>query len=292
MEKAESQLDIRIPDLSGKNALVTGSTSGIGMEVAKSLGRMGANVYVHGRNKEKGEKIMEDISSNVGVESEFIQADFSNLNQVRGIPKQIDEDKIHYLVNNAGGYFVDDMKAMGIEYTFAVNHISPFVLTRNLLPKMESTDYARIVNVASEAHKAIDEFGFDAIYTEKNNWESYCRSKASNIMFTKELQEILPSNTDCCSVHPGTIPGSGFMRNRIGSVSKVLKIANHIPLPNVSTTAEGASRVLHSMFVEDCSGEYYVDKTPEPASKIVMNTDNRKKLWDVSEEIAGIQNYR
>jgi NAD(P)-dependent dehydrogenase (short-subunit alcohol dehydrogenase family) len=291
MAKPESKIDIDIPNLSEKNVLVTGSTSGIGKEVAMSLGRLGADVYVHGRNKERGQKVSESISSNVGVSSQFIRADFSNLNEVRSISKRIDVDNLHYLINNAGGYFVDDMKAMGVEYTFAVNHIAPFVLTKTLLPKLKSAESSRVVNVASDAHRAIKEYNIGEVKNDTNGWSSYCRSKASNIMFTNELSDKLPERTNICSVHPGSIPSSKFMRNRLGSVSKILKIAEYVPIPNVSSKSDGASRVIHSMFVDNCSSRYYVNKTPTTPSEIVLNEDNRRELWKISKEISGIDKY-
>lgn len=291
MTKPESNIDIDTPDLTGKNVLVTGSTSGIGKKVAKSLGRLGADVYVHGRNKQRGQKVSESISSNVGVNSEFIRADFSNLNEVRSMSKRIDVDNLHYLINNAGGYFVDDMKAMGIEYTFAVNHIAPFVLTKTLLPKLESAEGSRVVNVASDAHRSIEKYNIEDVENNTNGWESYCRSKASNIMFTNELSDRLPEGIKTCSVHPGAIPGSKFMRNRLGPVSKVLKIAEYVPIPNVSSKSDGASRVIHSMFVDNCSGRYYVNKTPTTPSEIVLNQDNREQLWKISKKVSGIDEY-
>ena len=134
-ESPEARAGVADVDCTGKQALVTGSTSGIGRAAAVALGRLGADVIVHGRDTAAGERVVEDLEA-VGTDARFVAADFADAAAVRGLAETVraETDGLDLLVNNAGGLFRDGrLTDLGVEYTFHVNHLSPYLLTTELL---------------------------------------------------------------------------------------------------------------------------------------------------------------
>lgn len=286
---------ITVPDnyFKGDNILITGSTSGIGSEAAEYVAKNGGNVYVHGRNKEKGENLQEKITKEHRVDCEFIRADLSNMNEVRSIEKRLEElDKLDYLVNNAGAFIQSDGKALSnLQETFVVNHMSHFLLTKNLLPLLRKSDSPRIVNTASEAHRGIDRFNLPQdIRSSDNGWGAYSRSKACNIMFTYKLREKL-EEIDSVSIHPGVIPGSGFMRNLPGPLARLGGIANKIPFPGIDSKYEGAAMIMYGMTVDPEKGAYLKKFDVDMPSDIAKDNDNINDLWNFSMKELGISEF-
>ena len=275
------------------NILITGSTSGIGKEASRYIARNGGNVYLHGRSEERGEKLEEEITKNHGANCKFLKADLSNMNEVRSIKKRLDElDKLDYLVNNAGAFIQSDGRALSdLQETFVVNHISHFLLTKDLLPLLREADNPRIVNTASEAHKSTTSFNIPAdVRTKQNGWKAYCRSKACNIMFTYRLREHL-SNVDSVSIHPGVIPGSGFMRNLPGPLDKLGKVANKIPFPGVDSKYKGGAMIVYAMTVDPDKGPYFKDFNSGKPSDIARSDQNQEQLWNFSMEELGLSEF-
>ena len=134
-ESPEARAGVADVDCTGKQALVTGSTSGIGRAAAVALGRLGADVIVHGRDTAAGERVVEDLEA-VGTDARFVAADFADAAAVRGLAETVraETDGLDLLVNNAGGLFRDGrLTDLGVEYTFHVNHLSPYLLTTEML---------------------------------------------------------------------------------------------------------------------------------------------------------------
>ncbi|WP_249361499.1 SDR family NAD(P)-dependent oxidoreductase [Haloterrigena sp. H1] len=139
----------------GKTALITGSTSGIGYAAALALGRLGADVIVHGRDVSAGESVVNELET-IGVEAMFIPADFANPDAVRELATTVREetDELDFLFNNAGGYFrTGRLTDLGVEYTFHINHLAPYQLTTDLIDHL--TDDACIVTTSSAAHRGV-----------------------------------------------------------------------------------------------------------------------------------------
>jgi NAD(P)-dependent dehydrogenase (short-subunit alcohol dehydrogenase family) len=156
----------------GKTVLVTGSSDGLGREVAIRLGKMGARVLVHGRDRHRGEEVVARIRADGNKEATFYQADFASLTAVRGLASAVlkDNQRLHILINNAGvgsgaAGAVREESADGHELRFAVNHLAGFLLTGLLLPTILKSAPARIVNVSSLGQQAID---FDDVMLEQN----------------------------------------------------------------------------------------------------------------------------
>lgn len=283
-EVEDRELDARV--------LVTGSTSGIGKQTALSLGRLGCDVYVHGRNREAGESVVSDIRD-MGQDSKFYQVDFSSQSEVKEFSEEIyedlKEDGLDILVNNAGGYFRNaGTTEDGVEYTFAVNHLSHFILTKHLLPLLEDSDIGEIVNVSSTAHKS-GNMNLEEIQGEEvtSGMKAYGRSKLANIHFTNSLDRRLGSSSiNVNAIHPGGIPSSGFFRSLPGPLYKIGKKIGEIPI--FDQPEDGAATILYAMLSSETAGEsgnYYKNTERATPTKLARDEDVQEKLWNRSVSI-------
>lgn len=183
--------------MENKTVLVTGRTDGIGRETALQLARMGARVLVHGRDKEKGTQVLNDINREPCKEKASLYlADFSSLADVKRMAEDIkrEQTELYVLVNNAGNFYEERfLSADNIEMTMAVNHFAPFLLTLLLLELLEARAPARIDNVASSAHKLIRSVDFENLQEGTNNdgFTAYSLSKLGNVLFTQSLADKL-----------------------------------------------------------------------------------------------------
>ena len=194
-----------------KIVLITGSTDGIGKETALQLAQLGATVIVHGRNAERCQVACDDIrraTSNPNVD--FVVADLSSQPEVRRMAVEVlaRTDRLHVLINNAGVIVLKrQLTEDGLEMTFAVNHLAPFLLTNLLLDRLKSSAPARIVNVSSMVHYDAP-LKFDNLQSEKNynGITAYKQSKLGNVLFTFELAERLKgSGVTVNCLHPGIV---------------------------------------------------------------------------------------
>lgn len=284
-------VNVNSTQFKNKNILITGSTNGIGEKAAITLGKMGSNVYIHGRNKEKGNSIVNKLQKEIGTKSEFFKSDFSNVKEVYATSEMIKEeiDTIDVLINNAGGYFRTDKNATNnIEYTFTVNYLSGFILSQELLPLLDkSKGQSHIVFTSSSAHKAVNDMNLEEVMNNNtNNWKSYSRSKLANVMLSIKLARKLDDeNIRTCAVHPGVIPSSKFLRN-IFNINKITKYIDYIPLPGISTTNKGAAALINAINSnKNHSGVYYNKFKLESPSEIAQDIDLQDELWNVSVEL-------
>jgi NAD(P)-dependent dehydrogenase (short-subunit alcohol dehydrogenase family) len=163
--------------MKGKNVLITGSTDGLGREVARRVAALGAHVIVHGRNAERGKAIVDEIARDAAGSAKFYPADFASLEEVRAFARTVqrDYDRLHVLVNNAGVLLRDrQVSRDGHELHFAVNYLAGFLLTRSLLPTLIASAPSRIVNVASGAQSPMSGRGAPARATARASWRRSC----------------------------------------------------------------------------------------------------------------------
>jgi NAD(P)-dependent dehydrogenase (short-subunit alcohol dehydrogenase family) len=267
--------------LAGATALVTGSTDGLGREVARQLGALGATVIVHGRNVERGEQVVRLVNEAGQGEAVFYRADFGSLDAVRDFADHVLErhDRLDLLINNAAAVSGRERRtsADGHELAFAVNYLSHFLLTHRLLPLLDAGAPARIVNVSSMGQAPID---FDDVMMERSydSGDAYRRSKLAQIMFTIDFASQLdPERVTVTSVHPARsmntarVIGGGFE-----------------PLSTVEEGAEAVMQLAVSPEAARHSGVYFNQLREAPANAQAYDDEARAKLWALSMELTGI----
>jgi NAD(P)-dependent dehydrogenase (short-subunit alcohol dehydrogenase family) len=277
---AVPSLDAQEPGpYSGKVALVTGSTGGLGREVALRLGSMGAHVIVHGRNHERGMAVVEEIEEEGSGTARFYAADLASFDQVRAFAGAVlrDYDRVDLLVNNAGIGSAPRERVLtqdGHELRFQVNYLSGYLLTRMLLPRLVSSAPARIVNVSSAAQTPID---FDDVMIEKDfsGGRAYAQSKLAQIMFTFDLAaELEGQDVLVNALHPATYMDTGMVR-RAGVEPR-------------TTVDEGADAVMQLIVSPDvASGGYYNGLRVARANAQAYDEDARARLRRLSEALTG-----
>ena len=235
--------------LTDKIALVTGSSDGVGRQVAIELAKRGALVLIHGRDRQRGEAVVEQTRRHGARPARFYQADFSSLAGVRALAAAVgsDHDRLSLLINNAGigtrsGGPQRRTSADGHELRFAVNYLSGFLLTHLLLPLLRAGTPARIVNVASAGQMPID---FDDVMLMRHydGAQAYCQSKLAQIMFTIDLaRELEDADITVNCLHPATYMATTMVREAgIAPASTVEDGANAILKLAVAPELEGRS---------------------------------------------------
>jgi retinol dehydrogenase 14 len=271
--------------LSGKTVLVTGSTDGIGRQTVRQLGEMGARVLVHGRDPARVDAVLDELSY-TEVESEGLVADLASLSQIRRLAAQVAQrhGQLHVLINNAGVYMDRrELTEDGYETTFAVNHLAPFLLTNLLLPLLEATPGARIVNLSSGAHRSgyIDWHNLE--FEESfSGYQAYALSKLCNVLFTFELADRLraerKSITANC-LHPGVIDTKLLHAGFQGSQGADVREGARTPVYLASSPQ-----------VEGVSGVYFVARRPQRPAGVAYDRAIRRRLWSVSAALVGLEN--
>jgi NAD(P)-dependent dehydrogenase (short-subunit alcohol dehydrogenase family) len=272
-----------------KICLVTGANSGIGKVTAKTLAAGGATVIMVSRSRDKGEAARDEIVRETGAKNvDLMITDFSDLSQIRRLAADVRAKypRLHALVNNAGTY-IDKRRLTvdGYETTFAVNHLGYFLLTRELLDLMKSSAPARIVNVASDAHRG-GHIYFDDLSLEKaySGWKAYGQSKLANVLFTYELaRRLVGAGVTANCMHPGVV-GTNLFNSVGGLAGKVVRLFT----PFMRTPEKGADTIIwlaSSPEVEGITGKYFVDRKAQATNPESYDTAVAARLWEVSERM-------
>jgi NAD(P)-dependent dehydrogenase (short-subunit alcohol dehydrogenase family) len=267
----------------GKTILVTGSTDGVGRWVASRLAAQGATVLVHGRNRERGERVVADIR-NSGGHAALYAADFASIAETRALAETLQRDfnSLDVLINNAGlggGGSARETSRDGHELRFAVNYLSGFLLTRLLLPLLMRSAPSRIVNVASVGQQAID-FNDVMLAHGYSAYRAYCQSKLAQVMFTFDLAEELDGKgvTVNC-LHPATFMDTTMVRE-----------AGVTPMSSVE---DGGRSILNLVLSQDGkTGGYYERTRPGRASPQAYDLTARRRLRDLSHALTSLENSR
>jgi NAD(P)-dependent dehydrogenase (short-subunit alcohol dehydrogenase family) len=280
--------------LTGRTILVTGSTSGIGLATAEALARMGAAVIVHGRNADKAKRVVTGLIRATGNQQvSFVQADFASLADVRRLAEELDArlPRLDVLINNAGTAVIGRSRTLtgdGYEMTFAVNHLAPFLLTNLLLDKIKKSMPARIIVVASEAHRTAN-LDLDDLMGERGGvgFRAYSRSKLANILFTRTLAKRLEgSGVTINAVHPGVVH-TGLLSASSTPYKLIMILGGWL----MKSPQQGASTSIYlasSSEVDGRSGGYYADCAPSEPTAEARDDVSGERLWQLSANLVGL----
>ena len=282
-------------DLTGTSVLVTGSTKGLGRAAALALGRLGADVVVHGRDREAGERTVAALEA-VGTDGTFVPADFERPAEVSALADAVvaEVGELDVLCNNAGGLFRDDGPTdLGVERTFHVNHLSPYQLTAELLAADALAPEGRVVTTSSMGHRlATLDLDTLAPVPGLSPWAAYWRSKLANVLFANELARRLAavgSAVTSNSLHPGLVPGSEFARGLPAPAPLVGQLLGELPWTD--SVADGAATIVYlaaSPDVEGVSGKYFARCRERRPTREATDFDAQQTLWERSAELLGI----
>ena len=274
-----------------KIVLITGASSGIGLATAEALAAKGAQLILVSRSEDKLKQAIDQISGKTGNKNiSFYLADFASQKSIRSLADQIKRDyqKIDVLLNNAGGVFPEfKLNPDGLEMTIGTNHFAYFLLTNLLLDLVKKSDYARIVNVASESHYK-GKIDFESFTKEKGYFimKAYEQSKLANVLFTAALADKLKDTqvTVNC-LHPG------FVKTDIGNkdtqwfVKVFWTLASRLAGISVESGAQTSVYLASSTEVKGITGKYFEKcKEKEPAT-LAKDKELQKEVWRVSEQL-------
>jgi NAD(P)-dependent dehydrogenase (short-subunit alcohol dehydrogenase family) len=271
-------------EMRGKTVLITGSTDGVGRYVAAKLASAGAKVLIHGRDRERGTALADEIKREGRGEAKFYPADLSSLSETRRLAEAVkaDHSRLELFISNAGIGSQSHgsgrrTSADGHELRFAVNYLSGFLLVHLLLPLLKASAPSRIVNVASLGQHPID-FD-DAMLTRSySGTRAYAQSKLAQIMFTIDLaQQLSGSGVTVNSLHPATYMNTTMVRE--GGITPI------------STVEQGGEAILHLTAgddVEDKSGLFFNGMQQAKANPQAYDQVARKLLRELSLKLTGL----
>lgn len=269
--------------------LITGATDGLGRRVAEDLAATGAILLLHGRNQQKGEKLIENIRAASGnSQLHYDNADFSSLAEVNQLAETVTavQPRLDVLINNAGlgagpRPQQRETSADGYELRFAVNYLAPFLLTHRLLPLLrrasEEMGEARIINVASAAQQALD-FADPMLEKDYSGMRAYSQSKLALVMFSFDLAAELKESGICVNaLHPASLMDTNMVREWFGTPQ--------------TTVEEGADALEHLVLAEELkgvTGKYFNGQQLARATDQAYDEEARRRLRELSRRWVGI----
>jgi retinol dehydrogenase 14 len=278
--------------MAGRTVLVTGGSGGIGKATAIGLAAMGARIAVVGRNDDRTEAAADQIRAAGGGEVDVFVADLSSQSEVRRLAEAALQrfGRIDVLVNNVGGYWnTRHVTADGLERTFAVNHLAPFLLTLLLLDRLKESAPSRVVTVSSNAH-AMGTIDFDDLQgaVSYSGARAYSQSKLANVLFTYELARRLPATSVTANaLHPGVVRTS-FGAEDPGRLQRLI---TPVIRPFMKGTARGAATSVHVASAPDLervTGRYFANSKLKRSSKRSYDEADAARLWKMSADLVGL----
>ena len=277
--------------MTGKTVLVTGATGGIGLATAAGLAGLGARVGIVGRDAARSEAAAKQLRA-VGGQVDVFIADVSSQDEVRRLADEAlaTYPRLDVLVNNVGGYWATRHTTVdGLEHTFAVNHLAPFLLTNLLLDRLRASAPARVVTVSSGA-QAMGTLDFGDLQGEQDysGQRAYNQSKLANVMFTYELARRLAGSGVTANVlHPGVVRTDFGREDSKGWMRLMLPVIR----PFMKNPERGAATSIYlasSAELEGVTGRYFANGKPTASSKASQDGAAVARLWDVSAELVGL----
>jgi NAD(P)-dependent dehydrogenase (short-subunit alcohol dehydrogenase family) len=284
--------------MQGKICVVTGATSGIGQATALGLARMGATVALVARNQAKGEAARGEIIAQSGNGAvDLLLADLSLQQSIRRLAETIQQKyaNLHVLINNAGQFNLRrHVTGDGLELTFAVNYLAPFLLTNLLLERLKASAPARVINVSSDSHEA-GYIRLDRLQSDKGYrpMRAYGQSKLALVLFTYELARRLEgSGVTVNALHPGFV-ATNIAQSGLGPIGRAA--AKLITSRMGISPEEGAKTSIYlasSPDVEGVTGKYFVKSVPRRSVGISYDEALQERLWEESERLVGLKEDR
>jgi retinol dehydrogenase 14 len=276
----------------GKTVLITGATSGIGRATALGLAKMGADLAIIGRDRVRTEDAAQEIRASGGGRVDLFIADLSSQSEVRKLAEELLQSlaRIHVLINNVGGYFdTRHVTVDGLERTFALNHLAPFLLTSLLLEKLKQSASARVVTVSSNA-QATGRIDFSDLQGERSysGARAYSQSKLANVLFSYELaRRLKDTSVTANALHPGVVSTS-FGAEDPATVQRIF-----IPFlrPFMKSPAQGAATSIHvasAPELEQVTGRYFANNHPKKSSGPSYDQATAARLWQLSDDLVGL----
>jgi NAD(P)-dependent dehydrogenase (short-subunit alcohol dehydrogenase family) len=272
--------------------LITGASGGIGRATALGLGALGAHLAITGRDSERTQDAAREIRAAGGGQVEVFVGNLSSQSEVRRLAAEVLRSlpRLDVLVNNVGGYWdTRHVTADGLEHTFALNHLAPFLLTNLLLDRLKHMAPARVVTVSSNAH-AMGQIDFDDLQGERSysGAEAHNQSKLANVLFTYELARRLQgTSVTANALHPGVVSTS-FGAEDPRRIQQVL-----IPFfrPFMKSAAKGAATSIHvasAPDLEQVTGRFFTKSKPKRSSERSYDNMVAARLWQVSADLVGL----
>jgi retinol dehydrogenase-13 len=279
--------------MSGKVCVVSGSTSGVGLEAVKRLARGNAHIVMLCRNLEKAESIRQQITTQYPVRVDVVTADFSDLEQVRTAAAALlsSYPRIDGLINSAGLFSTTrTITGGGFETVFCVNHLAPFLLTHLLLERLKQNAPARIIQVNSEGHRfgGLDLADLNWEHRRYNGYRGYGASKTAQLLTTWELADRLQgSGVTINAMHPGDV------RTNIGNNNGPLyrwfshNVIWHT-LKDPAISGEALYYLAAAPELAEVSGRFFHLTIEEKPAAHAMDRKKGSKVWDVSMQLTGL----
>ncbi len=279
--------------MAGKVVLITGGTGGIGKATAIGLASLGARVGITGRDLARAEQAAADIRAASGYSVvDAFAANMTSQAEVHRLAVAVlaAYPRLDVLVNNVGGFWAHrHPTADGLERTFALNYLAPFLLTNLLLDRLKASAPARVVTVSSGA-QSMGRIDFDDLQGARNysGQRAYSQSKLATVMFTNELARRLEgTGVTATSLHPGVV------RTNFGAEdqARFFAVISRVALPLLKTPAQGAKTAIYlasSPDMDGVTGQFFANRKPKIANKLAYDTDMTARLWQVSADLVGM----
>jgi retinol dehydrogenase 14 len=279
--------------MTGKTVLITGGTGGIGRAAAIRLASMGARVGITGRDRGRALRAAAEIASESGNATvDVFVADMSSQAEVRRLAMEVLAafPRLDVLLNNVGGFWSHrHVTADGLEHTFALNHLAPFLLTSLLLDRLKASAPARVVTVSSGA-QSIGQIDFDDLMGERkySGQTAYNQSKLANVMFTYELaRRLAGTGVTATALHPGMTNTSFSAEDPSRAFAPLVKAIR----PFMRRPEQGADTPVYlasSPAAEGLTGQYFANREARKSNKSSYDTVATARLWQVSADLVGL----
>jgi NAD(P)-dependent dehydrogenase (short-subunit alcohol dehydrogenase family) len=279
--------------LAGQVHLITGATSGIGRATAEALARQGAVVVIAARDRGKAVETVAALRTETGNPAvDYLLADLSVQAEVRTLAEQVQQryQRLDVLINNAGTFQMRRQETVdGIELTWAVNMLAPFLLSNLLLDTLRASAPARVVNVTSEMHQSVSLDLDDVQLTHKySGQKAYGASKRALVCFTYELaRRLAGSGVTANALHPGFAATSMGLDD--GLLSKIIKPVMRLLAPSPEEAARTSVYLATSPEVSAVSGAYFRSGEPVDSAPQTYDLDVAARLWDLCVEMTGLR---